>query len=138
MTSMVDVDAAICQSIFDTRSPWRTQSEESAERLQRDRTVTVHHGRIEIELVELLHEKSDLVLTAGAKAVLCEALLREEVRNRGGSIVAGGLVCPTGEAGGAVAVWNTGLPARPPTRRLVVRQCTELAELKLVSISQNF
>jgi len=104
MTSVVDVNATLRQSMFDTRSLRRSQSEESAERLQRDRTVSVDHHRIEIERVELGHEETDLVLAASAQAVLGEALLREKIQDGGGSIVTGRIVCGASEARGTVAV----------------------------------
>ena len=72
---MVDVNATLRQGIRDKGGVRRTQSEKSGERFQGDGTVSVHHSWIEIERVELGHEKSDLALAARAQAVLCEALL---------------------------------------------------------------
>ena len=77
---MVDVNTTLCQSVRDERSVWRPQSEESANRFQRDRTVSAHHRRIEIKRVELGRKKSDLALAAGAQARAMRLGMYESLR----------------------------------------------------------
>ena len=111
MTAVVDVNATLCQGVLDTWSLRRSQSEESAERFQRDRTVSGHDRRIEIEGVDLAHEKSELVLAADAQAVLGAILLGDTSPDDGGARGSGVGVLRARAVGRRVA-WR-----RPLTRR---------------------